>query len=264
MAISKYNYNAQKNAAQKAGATTYGGTTSLNPLAGTESTTNTGTTSSTGSTRTSGTTGSTASATTPTRSISGRTYNVPQTSIDRIIKDNNWAAIRNMTTPGSVVLGDSNEYLHGLIDQISDEQILTDKQNEEIQKFQENLPGYIESMQGDTLTSAKKQIASEQKDIAESANRRGLLYSGIKRGAQQQAAGTIAGETAQKLPQITEALNSQLDSMRDALAQYKLGRYEQQVTEAKTAYNQALSDYKQSTDVASNVVQLAAMYAMMA
>lgn len=117
-------------------------------------------------------------------------------------------------------------------------------QEGEINKFESNMPKYADIMESDLLSNAKQKISKGQSEIAKSANRRGLLYSGVKEGEQADYAGEVTAQTSQQMADVQEILESRRQEMRDRLASYRLGKYEQEVAEADSAYKRALGEYQ--------------------
>lgn len=103
-----------------------------------------------------------------------------------------------------------------------------------------------EGMINQNADSSRGQLAQNMAGIKQSANSRGLLYSGIKQGqeagAQSEAASNQAGYRA--------ALNASTDKSTEDIMAGKatmgLDQYQQDVTNAGNAYQQALEKRKQS------------------
>jgi hypothetical protein len=134
-------------------------------------------------------------------------------------------------------------------------------QEQEIGKFEQYMPEWQRQMEGSLLSGAKQQIAKGQKSIAENANRRGLLFGGMRQGAQADYAGQVAGQVAQQLPEVQASLEAQHQEMKDKLAQFRLGKYEQDVSEAKSAYQMAMKEYQSNNATFGGLLQVGGMVA---
>lgn len=120
-------------------------------------------------------------------------------------------------------------------------QKLSDQQMKDAQDFQAKA-GDMKQQQGNMVKQSENQaLAGKKSDITKSAASRGLLYSGLKEGAQAQAQGESAGKVAQSQAGINDAVEKQSDSLNKAALSSQMGVQDLQSKRQALAYNMAKS-----------------------
>jgi len=99
---------------------------------------------------------------------------------------------------------------------------VADKQYEEAQKFRANLPSYIKNQQEMARDEEMQGLQSNIEDVRQDAQKRGLLYSGLRERGEAGAAGAASKKIAQRFNEADVAARekaSKLESLSaDSLA----------------------------------------------
>lgn len=81
-------------------------------------------------------------------------------------------------------------------------------QNENYELFMQNMPQYQNNLNNQTIDQGNNAYNSAKTNIDKDANKRGLLYSGLKQGAEANAATTAANETQTGIANNNANLNN--------------------------------------------------------
>lgn len=104
----------------------------------------------------------------------------------------------------------------------------------------------------DTVNNKKQEMINLQQETGredfnnslqknrENASSRGLLYSGIKEGADYDSARAQAGNEASYQQQVNEAADTELGDLDKNFANTSLQNYENRISQSQNAYQQAL------------------------
>lgn len=90
-----------------------------------------------------------------------------------------------------------------------------DQQLQAAQDFQNNLPGYKQKQYDVSKEQGAEKLQGQQRQVAQGASSRGLLYGGLQQGAQAQAQAQNASEQAGQRANINAAAESQATDLRD-------------------------------------------------
>ena len=113
------------------------------------------------------------------------------------------------------------------------------------QDFRANLPNYEQDQQNTATDSAKAKLANTMSGIDSSANSRGLLYSGLKQGAEANAAGGYASDLAATKANINQNAESAAEGMENAAVGQGLNQQQIMQQQNDAAYQQALAAQQQ-------------------
>lgn len=120
-------------------------------------------------------------------------------------------------------------------------QEMINRQSQEVEKFRGSMPQKTQEMQAQALGQQREQTQAEKEGIRGSAQRRGLLYSGIRQGSEAGAEAQGAARGARAAAGIKEEMESGLHKMEDQLASMQMGQYQSDLARADTIYNAALA-----------------------
>lgn len=95
--------------------------------------------------------------------------------------------------------------------------------------------------------SARTQLAQKLGQVRSAANSRGLLYSGLRQGAEGNARGQAAGQLAGQRAQINQASDEQMTGLTNQAAQQGVQTYGNQIKNNAQDYQDALARYKQKS-----------------
>lgn len=115
----------------------------------------------------------------------------------------------------------------------------------QLKEFQEKAPQMQERMQSQAESEAKRGLAENLAGVKQGASRRGLLYSGIRQGAEGALRAQSAGQLAQQKADINTSIQNQIDQMRSGAAGAGFQAYQGAVQQAQNDYNMAMQKYKQ-------------------
>lgn len=128
-------------------------------------------------------------------------------------------------------------------------QNMVNSQNQNYQSFLSNLPGYQSSLTNQTIDQGNQQYNNAKSQIDTSANQRGLLYSGLKTGAEQGAANTAATGTQNQIAQNNQNLSNYATGYGNQVAQSNIGNYQGTVNAALQNYGFGLQQQGQNTQM---------------
>lgn len=118
-------------------------------------------------------------------------------------------------------------------------QQFADAQTAAAQKYQADAPG-LKQQQGDMAQQSSNQaLADTNAGITQNANRRGLLYSGVRTGALANAAGASANKMADTRVGINQGIDAQAASLNKEAQQSQMGVQELTMKRNALAYNLA-------------------------
>lgn len=89
------------------------------------------------------------------------------------------------------------------------------KQSELAEDYRQNLPGYKEAAFGYAADESRQNLAKQMAGIKSSANSRGLLYSGLKSGAENSALSQHMGGLSQSRYDINSQFDDQANEMEN-------------------------------------------------
>ena len=110
--------------------------------------------------------------------------------------------------------------------------------------FGNQLPGYQSDLYNQIEGSAKTAVADQQNDIRKSANSRGLLYSGLRSGAESRMRGDMASQTAQKKSKVSTELNAMREDLNNQAAKMAQQNYANDLQISSEVYDLALNASK--------------------
>ena len=110
----------------------------------------------------------------------------------------------------------------------------------------------------------KRGLASQMAQIDQGASGRGLLYSGLRDGAQANANSQYASEMANKRVQVNTEAEDQVMKMEDSAAQAGFAQQKAQDDAAKSAYDQAVLKRQGDLQTKGQILGLAGRGAGMA
>lgn len=108
--------------------------------------------------------------------------------------------------------------------------------------FRKNLPSLAERQFGLAREQGLRGLADQIQGVRAGANRRGLLYSGLRQGAEGAARAGAAGELAQARAGINQNLENQAQQFEQQAVGAGLGDLGYKTDQATTAYKQALQN----------------------
>lgn len=112
--------------------------------------------------------------------------------------------------------------------------------NQQYQDFISKLPGYKSDMQNQAIGAGADSYNNQKQSIDKQANRRGLLYSGLKQGAEAGAAGSAAKETQNKIAEGNQNLDEYATNYGNNVNQAALGNYQGMVNHSLRTQEQDL------------------------
>jgi hypothetical protein len=124
-------------------------------------------------------------------------------------------------------------------------QNMVNNQNQQYQGFLSNLPQYQNNLNNQTLDQGNQSYNVQKNSIDQSANARGLLYSGLKTGAEQGAANTTANNTQNQIAQNNTNLSNYATGYGNQVAQGNLANYQSNSLQALQSYQNSLANYTQ-------------------
>ena len=125
-------------------------------------------------------------------------------------------------------------------------QNLVNNENQNYQSFLSNLPQYQSSLQNQAIDQGNQQYNTQKQAIDQNANARGLLYSGLKTGAEQGAATNAANQTQNNISQANANLQNYATGYGNQVAQSNIANYQGNVNAALTGYQGQLQNYTQN------------------
>lgn len=130
-------------------------------------------------------------------------------------------------------------------------------QSERAQSAQKNMVTDLnqqkEGMINQNDDSSRGKLAQNMAGIKQSANSRGLLYSGLHQGEQMGAQSEAAGAQAGYRSALNASTDKATQDIMAGKANMGMDQYQQDVTNAGNAYQQALEKRKQSSGLLSSI-----------
>lgn len=123
-----------------------------------------------------------------------------------------------------------------------DKKDLSGKLIENAKDFRGQLPGYEQTLYNQIEGQTKSAIAKKQQEIKRQANRRGLLYSGLRQGSQASAAAEIASKGASQKAKVAPELEALAESMDAMAAKTAQANFQGDLALTRQTYDRALSD----------------------
>lgn len=124
-------------------------------------------------------------------------------------------------------------------------QNMVNNQNQAYQGFMSKLPSYQTNMNNQTVDQGAQAYNAQKDTIDKSANQRGLLYSGLKQGAEQGAATQNAQNTQSQIATNNQNLNNYASGYGNQVANSNLANYQSNVGAAFNGYQNQLQTYNQ-------------------
>jgi uncharacterized coiled-coil protein SlyX len=118
-------------------------------------------------------------------------------------------------------------------------------QNQNYSDFLNNLPQYQSSLQNQAIDQGNQQYTNQKQAIDQNANSRGLLFSGLKQGAEQNAATSAANQTQSNIAQGNANLSNYAQNYGNQVAQSNIANYQGNVNSALNQYQTQLGSYNQ-------------------
>lgn len=126
--------------------------------------------------------------------------------------------------------------------QVAEMEKLSRAQLQRASDFRKNLPSLAERQYGMAREQGLRGLADQIQGVRSGANRRGLLYSGLRQGAEGAARAGAAGELAQARAGINQNLENQAQQFEQQAVGAGLGDLGYKTDQATSAYQQALKN----------------------
>lgn len=120
------------------------------------------------------------------------------------------------------------------------EKDLNNKQIQQAQDFRANMPQMEQDLGSAYERQARRGLAQNIQGINANASRRGLLYSGLRQGAEAGAQAKAAGDVAQKRYEINQGLEQNAQGLESGSASNIFSSYKNDIQNADDSYNLAL------------------------
>lgn len=117
----------------------------------------------------------------------------------------------------------------------------------EAQKFRKDLPGLVEGEKRGLESTANQALERGTKQTRQNYNRRGLLYSGLRQGAEQTVKGNVASTLARQIADVNKQYQDLASSKENVAANVGLQGYGEALQRANQLY-----DSQQANSVARN------------
>lgn len=130
---------------------------------------------------------------------------------------------------------------------------LRDKQAKQAQDYRENMSNMKEEQGVQSQENARQTLANRLANIRAGSNSRGLLYSGLRQGAESQAGTDTAGQVAQERAQINNSVEDQANQLDSTAlnSAFQTQGLQQQLNDS--AYQDALQRRKQGISLLGTV-----------
>lgn len=139
------------------------------------------------------------------------------------------------------------------------------QQTQKAKELRQQMPALQKEQQAQVQNRGREDLARQMSGVRQNFGTRGLLYSGLRRGAESQAAGNVAAQGAQQIAQGNALLSGQLEQAEGNAIQTGLQEQELKQREADRAYEQALAARAQKSQgmasAAGGIGSLAGMFA---
>lgn len=107
-------------------------------------------------------------------------------------------------------------------------------------RFRENLPGYKDDQYNQVEKAGAIQMRENDDTIAKSSNQRGLLFSGLRQGAQASSRASIASTLAKQRAEINQEAEDLARSYESASANIGLASFGDALKRSESALNDSL------------------------
>lgn len=121
-------------------------------------------------------------------------------------------------------------------------------------QFMTNLPQYQANMNNATIDQGNQNYNAQKQNIDQSANQRGLLYSGLKTGAETSAANTAANQTQNQIAQNNQNLSNYATGVGNQVTQGNAANYQAYTNQALQQYGSALQSQGQNAGLTGSLV----------
>lgn len=128
-------------------------------------------------------------------------------------------------------------------------QNMVNNQNQNYTSFLSNLPGYQNTMNSQAVDAGNAQYNSQKQSIDQNANARGLLFSGLKQGAESSAATNAANNTQNQIATNNQNLSNYANQYGNQVANTNISNYGSQVQNAANSYGLALGTQSQNNQM---------------
>lgn len=115
--------------------------------------------------------------------------------------------------------------------------------------FRKNLPGYTGNQIAAAQDSSRANLVNDIQNIRQGANSRGLLYSGVKEGSENQARAQEGAKLASNIKNINQNAQSQADTKDEMATRAAQGAEESEIGMMQTKMQQAQTAYEQSLQI---------------
>lgn len=105
-------------------------------------------------------------------------------------------------------------------------QNMVNNQNYATDQFMSNLPQYQNNLNNQTIDKGAQTYNSQKQAIDTSANKRGLLYSGLKQGAEQGAANSAANQTQTGIANNNQTIQNYATGVGNQTVQSNMANYQ--------------------------------------
>ncbi len=129
----------------------------------------------------------------------------------------------------------------------------TDKQASDARAYRERMGEMKQSQGVQAQENSRQGLSSKIADIRSGSNKRGLLYSGLRQGAEAQAGTDAAGELAQQRAQINTQVEDQANQLDSQALGSAFATQKAQQDLNDSAYQDALQRKKQGMGIMSMV-----------
>ena len=137
-------------------------------------------------------------------------------------------------------------------------QQLLDQMRDTTTQYEASLPSTRQRMIDPAVDARKRQLAEQQANLKQQAQRRGLLYSGLKEGAESELKGKYGTDVGAIKKRAHDISQAQLDAYKDLSTEAGLNAQEAVLQEQKKKqamadeqYNQQLEDAQSSNALTS-------------
>lgn len=169
----------------------------------------------------------------------------------------NWTGI-NWTTKGdkAAIYAPSQEYYDEekkKRDFENKRQQIESAQIDQAKMFRRQLPNYTGRLQGLADEKMRNLFTGDVTNIRDQMNRRGLLHSGLRQGAELGAAAKRGSELARDKVTIADQLEKQAQEFENSATTNIMDNYRDKIHQADQAYDLALQRMKQRSEMMNSL-----------
>ena len=128
------------------------------------------------------------------------------------------------------------------------------QQTQKAKEMRQNMGGLQKENQMQVQNQGREELARQMSGVRQNFGTRGLLYSGLRRGAESQAAGNVAAQGAGQIAQNNQLLTGQLEQAEGNAIQTGLQEQALKQQEADRAYETALANRANRNNVLGSLV----------